>query len=323
MTAVLKDVATCSSPPIDSGSEDTDSLSVEDEEGWEDVEQEPDYREPIVSLFGDETFPDVLTMLEHCKQEHGFDMLRARQELGLDFYGLIKLVNYVRSEVKAGNKSPDIAPAAFLEGDKYLRPVLEGDALLFSLDDLPDDHGLGDKTSQSDGSLARIAQLEEELRRLRSEYADYKLGVMYSSLEGPLGGSAASAPAVHPDGSKTAAAEEPERDDDSHYFTSYSHNDIHETMLRDAVRTEAYRDFIYENKNLFAGKVVLDVGCGTGILSMFCAKAGAKKVIAVDNSDIINKARENIFENRLGDVITYVALALLMFREDRGLTAWL
>jgi protein arginine N-methyltransferase 3 len=77
-------------------------------------------------------------------------------------------------------------------------------------------------------------------------------------------------------------------------------------MLKDTVRTDAYRDFIYENKNLFAGKVVLDVGCGTGILSMFCAKAGAEKVIAVDNSEIINKAREIVFENGLGDVITYV-----------------
>ena len=83
-------------------------------------------------------------------------------------------------------------------------------------------------------------------------------------------------------------------------------------MLKDTVRTDAYRDFIYENKNLFAGKVVLDVGCGTGILSMFCAKAGAKKVIAVDNSEIINKAREIVFENGLGDVIVYVASPLLM-----------
>lgn len=40
--------------------------------------------------------------------------------------------------------------------------------------------------------------------------------------------------------------------------------DIHETMLKDAVRTDAYRDFVYGNKDLFSGKVVLDIGCGTG-----------------------------------------------------------
>lgn len=75
-------------------------------------------------------------------------------------------------------------------------------------------------------------------------------------------------------------------------------------MLKDQVRTDAYRDFIYENKNLFAGKTVLDIGCGTGILSMFCAKAGAAQVIAVDKSDIIVKAQENIFNNGLADKIT-------------------
>jgi len=37
---------------------------------------------------------------------------------------------------------------------------------------------------------------------------------------------------------------------------------------------------------------------------MFCAKAGAARVIAVDKSDIIDKARENIFNNGLSDVIT-------------------
>jgi hypothetical protein len=41
-----------------------------------------------------------------------------------------------------------------------------------------------------------------------------------------------------------------------------------------------------------------------GILSMFCAKAGAARVIAVDKSDIIEKARENIFHNGLSDTIT-------------------
>lgn len=42
--------------------------------------------------------------------------------------------------------------------------------------------------------------------------------------------------------------------------------EIHETMLKDAVRTDAYRDFIYSNKGLFKDKVVLDIGCGTGKL---------------------------------------------------------
>ncbi|CAG8812622.1 2242_t:CDS:1, partial [Cetraspora pellucida] len=37
---------------------------------------------------------------------------------------------------------------------------------------------------------------------------------------------------------------------------------IHEEMLKDRIRTESYCDFIYENKDLFKDKVVLDIGCG-------------------------------------------------------------
>lgn len=46
---------------------------------------------------------------------------------------------------------------------------------------------------------------------------------------------------------------------------------------------------------------------GLGILSMFCAKAGAKQVLAVDNSAIIEKARQNINDNGLSDTITCIA----------------
>lgn len=72
-----------------------------------------------------------------------------------------------------------------------------------------------------------------------------------------------------------------EKTSKDYYFDSYSHFGIHEEMLKDEVRTLSYRDSIMHNKPLFKDKVVLDVGCGTGILSMFAAKAGAKMVIGV------------------------------------------
>ena len=52
-------------------------------------------------------------------------------------------------------------------------------------------------------------------------------------------------------------------------------------MLKDSVRTGSYRNAIINNPHLFKDKLVLDVGCGTGILSMFAAKAGAAKVVGV------------------------------------------
>jgi type I protein arginine methyltransferase len=54
-----------------------------------------------------------------------------------------------------------------------------------------------------------------------------------------------------------------------HYFNSYNHHGIHEEMLKDEVRTKSYRDAIYNNRHIFKDKVVLDVGCGTSILSMY------------------------------------------------------
>lgn len=91
---------------------------------------------------------------------------------------------------------------------------------------------------------------------------------------------------------------------EQHYFTSYDHFGIHEEMLKDTSRTLSYRSAMYKNKHLFKDKVVLDVGCGTGILSMFAAKAGAKHVYSVDMSNIIEKAREIVSLNGFDDKIT-------------------
>lgn len=91
-----------------------------------------------------------------------------------------------------------------------------------------------------------------------------------------------------------------------HYFNSYNHHGIHEEMLKDEVRTKSYRDAIYQNKHIFKDKIVLDVGCGTAILSMFAVKAGAKHVIGVDMSTIIDRAREIVEVNGMSDKITLI-----------------
>jgi protein arginine N-methyltransferase 1 len=75
-------------------------------------------------------------------------------------------------------------------------------------------------------------------------------------------------------------------------------------MLKDEVRTTSYRNSIYQNAHLFKGKTVLDVGCGTGILCMFAAKAGAARVIGVDMSNMIDHAKTIVKDNGLDDVIT-------------------
>ena len=53
----------------------------------------------------------------------------------------------------------------------------------------------------------------------------------------------------------------------------------------------AYKNAIMKNKHLFKDKIVLDIGCGTGILSMFCAKSGAKHVYGIDASGIVKHVK--------------------------------
>ncbi|KAL3502346.1 hypothetical protein ACH5RR_036795 [Cinchona calisaya] len=92
-------------------------------------------------------------------------------------------------------------------------------------------------------------------------------------------------------------------DFDMAYFHSYAHVGIHEEMIKDRARTETYRNAILQHQSQIAGKVVVDVGCGTGILSIFCAQAGAKRVYAVDASDIAIQANEVVKANNLSDTV--------------------
>ncbi|TSK13298.1 Protein arginine N-methyltransferase 8-B [Bagarius yarrelli] len=84
-----------------------------------------------------------------------------------------------------------------------------------------------------------------------------------------------------------------------YYFDSYAHFGIHEEMLKDEVRTLTYRNAMYHNKHIFKDKIVLDVGSGTGILSMFAAKAGAKHVYGIECSSISEYSEKIIKSNHL------------------------
>ena len=91
-----------------------------------------------------------------------------------------------------------------------------------------------------------------------------------------------------------------------YYFNSYSSFNIHEEMLKDTVRTGTFKDAIMDNSDIFKDKIVLDIGCGTGILSIFAAKAGAKQVFGIEFADIADYAKEIIKRNNLEDKITVI-----------------
>lgn len=83
---------------------------------------------------------------------------------------------------------------------------------------------------------------------------------------------------------------------------------VHELMLRDRPRQEAYKNAIISNSALFKDKIVLDVGAGTGILSAFCAKAGAKLVYAVEASNLAKIALKVMEENKLTSVVKVIKI---------------
>jgi protein arginine N-methyltransferase 1 len=76
------------------------------------------------------------------------------------------------------------------------------------------------------------------------------------------------------------------------------------SMIRDRVRMDAYAKAIA--LAVKPGSVVLDIGTGTGVLALLAARAGARKVVAVEPSDLIDVARTTAATNELDTIVEFV-----------------
>lgn len=98
----------------------------------------------------------------------------------------------------------------------------------------------------------------------------------------------------------------PDETDHANYFCEYAYLYHQMDMLEDSHRTGSYFNAIMWNPSCFEDKVVLDVGAGTCILSIFAARAGAKQVYAVEATDIAERSRKIVEANGLGGVIRVI-----------------
>jgi len=87
-------------------------------------------------------------------------------------------------------------------------------------------------------------------------------------------------------------------------MSRYGELPVHRWMLRDTERNEAYRRALAHAVK--PGDVVLDMGAGTGLLSIFAAAAGAGKVYAIERTEIAAFAEEMIAANGYADRIEVI-----------------
>lgn len=188
------------------------------EEGeWLDLESDEEAI-AIVSLFDAKTFPTAAAMLHHCKQHHNFDFAGLTRRLLLDFHGAVKLVNYIRYHVENGLPLPTDISLNDFNDDRYLQPVMENDALIFSLDEVLE----SEESNQVDASLesgeldghalrVRNKELQAELEKVQAQFSNYRLAVQ-QTLDQRWGDD------TEPGPPGTSS----KKDDSAYYFESYA-----------------------------------------------------------------------------------------------------
>ncbi len=78
----------------------------------------------------------------------------------------------------------------------------------------------------------------------------------------------------------------------------------HKILLADKIRLQKYRQAIL--RTVKKGDVVLDLGCGTAILSLLAIRAGASRVYAIEEGEILEIAQAILKKNGLENRIKFI-----------------
>ena len=88
-------------------------------------------------------------------------------------------------------------------------------------------------------------------------------------------------------------------------FHNFASIPVHRRMLGDEVRLSIYRKAL--NKAVTPDSIVIDAGSGTGALAVYAALAGAKKVYAIENSELVDQIFSVAKDSGVADRIEIIA----------------
>ncbi|XP_037949027.1 protein arginine N-methyltransferase 1 [Teleopsis dalmanni] len=278
--------------------DDEELCSTTSSEGSEGNSSEMEFDEDETTcLFCSKIFKGVNAAIDHITKEHNVNFRHLKSKFKMDQYSFIKLINYIRAE-NVSPKDLELIQDVLWDDEKYLRPKDYETWLTYDYDEL-----LELPTNKNNQNNENKKELYTIINSLKTKISEQNMLLELASEDmEKMRTGVKNIFAENDISNDDIRAKKASLKPDDSYFSGYAHFGIHHEMLSDVVRTTTYRDALFKNKEFVKNKAVLDVGCGTSILSIFASQAGAKTVVGVDNSNIIYHAMDIIKKNKIPNV---------------------